>query len=313
MDTADFTNWCGTMPVHRRLLDAYPSYGLARAAIEDYTFDQLAADIAPRETVLTIPVVVHVVWRDPVENIADEQVHNQIAVLNKDFRATNPDVSTVPAVWRPVVGDALIEFVLASTDPSGAPCTGITRTGTDAVAFDTDDRVKSAATGGVDAWPADRYLNVWVCQLGGGLLGYAQFPGGPAETDGVVILHSAFGTGGTARAPFDGGRTAVHEIGHWLNLRHIWGDDGDGCGGSDLVDDTPNQSGPRTGAPVFPAPSCNNGPDGDMFVNYMDYTDDAIMVMFTRGQVQRMDACLSGPRRTIVTAETPVPQDRATA
>ena len=112
--------------------------------------------------------------------------------------------------------------------------------------------VKSAATGGANPWPADRYLNMWVCQLSGGLLGYAQFPGGPPETDGVVIRHSAFGTTGTAAPPFDSGRTTTHEIGHYLNLFHIWGDDGTGCNGTDEVADTPNQGGPTQAAPPSP-------------------------------------------------------------
>ena len=112
----------------------------------------------------------------------------------------------------------------------------------------------------------------------------------------VVILHSAFGTTGTAAAPFDRGRTATHEIGHWLNLYHIWGDDGTGCNGSDEVDDTPNCAGPNTGFLTFPSISCDNGPDGDMFMNYMDYTDDACMCMFTAEQVARIQATLDGPR-----------------
>ena len=140
-----------------------------------------------------------------------------------------------------------------------------------------------------------------MCQLGGGLLGYAQFPGGPAATDGVVILHSGFGTSGTAAAPFNLGRTATHEIGHWLNLRHIWGDDGTGCSGSDFVADTPNQGGPNYGTPTFPKVSCGNAPNGDMFMNYMDYVDDAAMVMFTAGQVTRMQASLDGLRSSIGT------------
>src|SRR5690606_13088965 len=130
-------------------------------------------------------------------------------------------------------------------------------------------------------------------------LGYAQFPGGPAETDGVVILHSAFGTTGTATAPFDLGRTTTHEIGHWLNLRHIWGDDGTGCAGSDFVADTPNQGGPNYGKPTFPQISCGNGPNGDMFVNFMDYVDDAAMVMFTAEQTVRMQAALDSNRSTL--------------
>src|SRR5439155_1096778 len=181
------------------------------------------------------------------------------------------------------------------------PTNGITRTATARTSFSDDDGVKSAATGGAAAWPSDRYLNIWVCPLGGGLLGYAQFPGGPAATDGVVILHSAFGTSGTAAAPFNLGRSATHEVGHWLNLRHIWGDDGNGCNGSDFVDDTPNQAGPNYGTPVFPHVTCNNGPNGDAFMNYMDYVDDAAMFMFTAGQVARMQACLDGDRRSIGT------------
>src|SRR5690606_9052059 len=131
------------------------------------------------------------------------------------------------------------------------------------------------------------------------ILGSAHLPGGPAETDGVVILHSAFGTTGTATAPFDLGRTTTHEIGHWLNLRHIWGDDGTGCAGSDFVADTPNQGGPNYGKPTFPQISCGNGPNGDMFVNFMDYVDDAAMVMFTAEQTVRMQAALDSNRSTL--------------
>ena len=158
--------------------------------------------------------------------------------------------------------------------------------------------MKTKSKGGVPAWPADKYLNIWVCNLGGGLLGYAQFPGGPARTDGVVILHTAFGTDGTAQPPFDRGRTATHEVGHWLNLRHIWGDTLD-CSGGDRCPDTANAAGPNTGEPKFPHVTCANGPNGDMFMNYMDYVDDAAMVMFTAGQVARMNATLAGPRKKL--------------
>ncbi|GGJ79720.1 zinc metalloprotease [Pilimelia anulata] len=293
--------WCATMAVHRRLLDADPVYAQTRADIESFTFSRKGwARGRPRE-VVTIPVVVHVVWNAEAQNIDDAQVHRQLDVLNADFRSRNADLGGVPDVWRDRVGDGRIEFALATADPSGSPTSGITRTRTSVRAFGANDTVKSTRTGGAPGWPADRYLNVWVCQLGGGLLGYAQFPGGPPETDGVVLLHSATGTGGTARAPFDLGRTATHEVGHWLNLRHIWGDDGEGCSGSDFVADTPNQGGPNTGRPAWPQLSCNNAPEGDMFMNYMDYTDDAGMFMFTKGQVERMDACLAGPRSSFVT------------
>src|SRR5262249_46949109 len=148
------------------------------------------------------------------ENISDAQITSEIAVLNKDYRATNPDKSKVPPVWKGLATDANIQFALASTDPDGKPTTGITRTRTTKTAFSDDNGVKFASSGGADAWPTDRYLNIWVCTFertaSGQLLGYAQFPGGPPKTDGVVILNTAFGTKGTAAPPFNGGRTATH-------------------------------------------------------------------------------------------------------
>ena len=291
---------CGTMDVHRRLLSSSPEYARMRDEIENLALAFESGDrSAQRPGVTRIPVVVHVVWNTPAQNIADTQIASQIDVLNRDFRRTNPDVSGAPAPFLPLATDARIEFFLATTDPNGAPTTGIERRQTTVTSFSGNDAVKSQGSGGMNAWPADRYLNIWACQLGGGLLGYAQFPGGPAATDGVVILQSAFGTTGTAAPPFNLGRTATHEIGHWLNLNHIWGDDGTGCTGTDNVADTPNQAGPNTGAPGFPRVSCSNGPNGDMFMNYMDYVDDRAMFMFSAGQVTRMQACLDGPRSTI--------------
>ncbi|WP_233591968.1 M43 family zinc metalloprotease [Corallococcus sp. AB011P] len=297
---------CGTMDVHRRLLSTHPEYIKARESIETLALAfQRGQRKKERQGVVHIPVVVHVVWNTAQQNISDAQIQSQVDVLNLDFRQQNPDISQVPAAFQGLVADAEVEFFLASRSPDGSPTQGITRNQTNTTSFQSDDRVKSQATGGADPWPADRYLNIWVCQLGGGLLGYAQFPGGPAATDGVVITHSAFGTTGTAAAPFNLGRTATHEIGHWFNLFHIWGDDGTGCGGSDEVPDTPNQAGPNTGVPNFPHLSCNNGPNGDMFMNYMDYVDDSSMVMFSLGQVDRVDACLNGPRQSFVTESAP--------
>jgi hypothetical protein len=290
---------CGTTEVHERLLRTEPSYVDARMVSEANAVAAAARGFAQRQGVTIIPVVVHVVSKTQAQNISDAQIQSQITVLNQDFRKTNPDVSSVPAAFQPLVADARLEFQLATTDPNGGSTNGIIRTTTSANSFGTDDKVKAASTGGSDPWPADEYLNIWVCQLGGGLLGYAQFPGGPPATDGVVVTHTAFGTSGTAAAPFNLGRTTTHEVGHWLNLRHIWGDDGTGCNGSDLVNDTPNQGGPNYGTPSFPKVSCNNGPNGDLFVNYMDYVDDAAMVMFSNEQVTRMQACLDGDRAAI--------------
>lgn len=265
------------MDVHRRLLSTNPEYARIRDDIENHARRYESGELASHRVGVTrIPVVVHVVW-------------NTTAVLNRDFRRTNPDVSITPAPFLPLATDARVEFFLATSDPSGSPT----------ISFSDNDAVKSTASGGLNAWPAAEYLNIWVCQLGGGLLGYAQFQGGPAATDGVVILQSAFGTTGTAAPPFNLGRSATNEIGHWLNLNHIWGDDGTGCSGTDNVADTPNQAGGNTGTPTFPRVSCSNGPNGDMFMNYMDYVDDRAMVMFSSGQVLRMQACLDGVRSAI--------------
>ena len=285
------------MTVHRRLLDQYPDYRVQRERLENLMLARKRAGGRRREGVTIIPVVIHVVYRAWLENISAEQVASQIDVLNQDFSKRNPDVELVPSVWLDVVGDARIVFKLADRDPQGAVTNGITRTSTNVASFSDDDAVKFADRGGADAWPADCYLNVWVCHLED-LLGYAQFPGGPAQTDGVVIDYRSFGTSGTAEAPFHLGRTATHEVGHWLNLFHIWGDDGMGCAGTDQVDDTPNQAGPNTGRPSFPQVTCDNGPNGDMFVNFMDYVDDSSMVMFTVGQVERMHAALDHGRST---------------
>jgi len=256
-------------------------------------------------------VVVHIVYNALIENISDEQVLSQMKVLNEDFSKNNSNLQSVPAVWRDIVGDAQIKFMQAQSDPNGEPTNGITRTSTTIESFGDDDAVKSIATGGAEAWPADHYLNIWVCHLQN-LLGYAQFPGGPPETDGVVIDYRAFGTIGTVQTPFHLGRTTTHEVGHWLNLFHIWGDDGTGCTGTDQVDDTPNQAGPNTGRPVFPHITCNNGPEGDMFINFMDYVDDSCMVMFTAGQVERMLSTLDLARSSFIEESTPLESDAIT-
>src|SRR5258706_1591051 len=293
---------CGTMEVHERPLRTVPDYADARADSETRAWRfATGRSLLARSGVTVIPVVVHVVHKTSAQDISDAQIHSQIDVLNRDYRKTNPDVASTPAAFAPLAADARVQFELATTDPNGAATNGIHRVATTTDAFSNDDKVKASATGGADPWPSDRYLNIWVCQLGNNLLGYAQFPGGPTDTDGVVILHSGFGSTGTAAAPFALGRTATHEVGHWLNLRHIWGDDGTGCNGSDFVNDTPNAAGPNYGAPAFPHVTCMNGPSGDLFMNYMDYVDDAAMVMFTNDQVTRVQACLDADRASIGT------------
>lgn len=292
---------CAVMAVHEYLAETKPAYRGHRERVERASARSVESGeaLAVQRKLVTIQTVVHVVYRQASENISDAQIKSQFDVLNKDYSAANPDRSKVPGVWSSLVANPNVKFVLAGKDPNGKQTNGITRTKTTRGLFGAvGDPVKSSKSGGVPPWPSDRYLNLWVCNLADSLLGYAQFPGGPAATDGVVILNTAFGTTGSAAAPFNLGRTATHEIGHWLNLRHIWGDRGD-CTGSDRVSDTPPCKAPNTGRPKFPHISCSNGPSGDMFMNYMDYVDDAAMFMFTAGQAARMNAALAGPRSSL--------------
>jgi hypothetical protein len=277
---------CGAMASHMLLLEKFPSFRENQARLEDVTLrDRDLAFEIKKAPLVTIRTVVHVVYKTAEQNLSQQQIKSQITAMNKDFRATNPDKSQTPAPWQGLVTDSRIQFKLVK----------VTRTKTTKDGFSFDDGVKSAASGGIGPIDPKTHLNVWVCALTDSLLGYAQFPGGPLATDGVVINYQAFGTSGTAQAPFNKGRTATHEVGHYLNLRHIWADTPD-CAGSDQVADTPNAAGPNFGIPTWPHITCNNGPNGDMFVNYMDYTDDAGMVMFTAGQVLRMRTALENSR-----------------
>jgi hypothetical protein len=281
------TRKCGAMIAQNRLIELYPNIRARQAALEDATRARRATNVVVRRGLLDIAVIVHVVYRTLDQNISDAQIQSQITVLNEDYRKLNPDIANVPTVWEPLATDAQVQFHIAD----------VTRTLTTRDSFATDDSVKSAASGGHDVVNPDTNLNIWVCPLGDGLLGYAQFPGGPAQTDGVVILHSAFGMTGTATDPFNLGRTATHEIGHYLNLHHVFGDSPvPSCGDDDFIADTPVQLGPNFGKPGFPAISCNNGPYGDMFMNFMDYVDDDTMSMFTVQQVLRMRTALAQER-----------------
>jgi len=278
------------MAAHMMLLEKFPSFRASQMRLEGVTARGLesVSDIRKAKLV-TIKTVVNVVYRTDEENVGNAQIRSQILALNKDFRATNPDRSKTPLPWKGLVTDAHIKFKLVKT----------TRTKTTKNGFSFDDGVKKASTGGIAPYKPTSHLNLWVCALTGGLLGYAQFPGGPVATDGVVINYQAFGTTGTAQAPFNNGRTATHEVGHYLNLIHIWADTAS-CTGSDMVADTPNCAGPNFGTPSWPKVSCNNGPNGDMFMNYMDYTDDAAMFMFTAQQVARMRTALESARTGLI-------------
>ncbi|MBL7772854.1 MAG: T9SS type A sorting domain-containing protein [Chitinophagaceae bacterium] len=292
--TSNAQRSCGSADVYQHMLQHNSEFAQQRALIEQQTADYIANPGAQQRAVVTIPVVFHIIYNTTAQNVSDAQIMSQLTVLNNDFRKLNSDASLVPAAFSGLAADCEINFCLAQQDPSGAPSTGIVRKSTTVTSFSTNDAMKYTAQGGDNIWDRNKYLNIWVCNLSGGILGYAQFPGGPAATDGVVITYTGFGTMGTASAPFNKGRTATHEVGHWLNLFHIWGDDGSACTGSDQVGDTPNQGAENYGCPAFPHVSCSNGPNGDMFMNYMDYTDDACMYMFSAGQKSRMSALFTG-------------------
>lgn len=280
---------CGANEVLLRQLQENPEMQQIRDAIEQRTTQFIQSGGAKDRVVVTIPVVVHVVWNTSAENISDAAIQSQIDVLNADFRRTNADAGNTPSYFQGVAADCEINFCMAQRDPNGNATNGIVRRQTSVTSFSTNDNVKYYNNGGSNAWPRDQYLNIWVCDLGSGLLGYAQFPGGPAATDGVVCDYAYFGTIGSQQ-PFHLGRTATHEVGHWLNCYHIWGDDGTSCNGTDNVSDTPNQADETYQCPSGIRLSCNNGPNGDMYMNYMDYTDDACMNVFTTGQKNRMQA-----------------------
>jgi hypothetical protein len=222
---------------------------------------------------ITIPVYVHVIYSNTQENISDAQINSQIAVLNADFRKTNSDINQVPTEFAGVAADVNVQYTLA----------GVTRTSSTRTSWGTNDDMKKASVGGVNPVTPQTHLNIWVCNIGGGILGYAQFPGGALATDGVVVGPNYFGSTGYVSAPYHKGRTLTHEVGHYLNLRHIWGDGR--CRQDDFVSDTPSSDGPNYGCPAYPTVNCQSN---DMTMNYMDYVDDACMYMFSEGQKVRV-------------------------
>jgi hypothetical protein len=257
-------------------------------------------------SVIKIPVVVHILYNTTEQKISEEQVRSQIDVLNRDFRKLNTGVNILPDHFKSLAADCFIEFNLATVDPLGRATTGVVWKKTNTSFFGTDDKIKSSRTGGDDGWDSERYLNIWVGKLAPGIVGYASAPGAAKEKDGIVMRYTAFGTIGTAASPYNLGRTAVHELGHWLGLKHIWGDRY--CG-DDEVADTPPQKGPTPGCPSGVMTSCDNSTTGSMYMNFMDITNDACTNLFTLGQRDRMRALFQdgGPRHSIVTQVSQVP------
>lgn len=277
---------CASHQVLEEQLRHDPKLALKMNEIEDFTQRAILQNRLVNGKI-EIPVVVNVLYRTTAENISLAQIQSQIDVLNKDFNATNSDFGSVPALFSGVKANVGISFVLDV----------VNRKSTTKTSWGTNDAMKKTAQGGLNPTSPTTKLNLWVCTIGGGILGYAQFPGGSSATDGVVIDSKYLGTTGTATAPFNKGRTATHEVGHWMNLRHIWGD---ATCGTDLVADTPTHNAPNYGVPAYPHYSTCSGTPVEMTMNYMDYVDDAAMYMFSNGQKSRMLATFAsgGPRNS---------------
>jgi len=292
---------CGTMTNYERLKQEDPSYEKRQSDLEKIVQEYLLQNRDNPWQNINIPVVVHVVYKTASQNVSNSQINDQIRILNEDFRKLNTDAWKVPSWFQPYAADCQINFCLATKDSRNKSTTGIIRKSTTKTSFLVNDDVKFKNRGGSDAWPTDKYLNIWVCNLDqGGIIGYAQFPGGYAAGDGIVVDYQAFGISANNFPEYNLGRTAVHEVGHWLNLRHIWGDDGTECTGTDFVEDTPNQGGPNTGGIAVNSIiiSCDNGPYGDMWMNYMNSTWHVSRYLFTTGQTDRMQAVFAtDPRR----------------
>ncbi len=279
---------CASMEVLEAQIQADPMRATRLQEIEAITqrFEERPDNMRLVNGVYEIPVVVNVVYKTAAQNISDAQINSQIDALNKDYASTNADISNVPSTFQSVKsGNTNIRFVLSK----------INRKSSTKTSWATNDAVKKSQ--GILPTTPTTSLNIWVCNLGGGILGYAQFPGGNSATDGVVIDDNAFGTIGTVKAPFNKGRTATHEVGHWLNLRHIWGD---ATCGNDQVGDTPLHNTANYGCPTSGHKSTCTGKPAEMTMNYMDYSDDACMYMFSAGQKTRMLATFAtgGGRNT---------------
>jgi len=316
LSIAQTTNKCATMPVyetHKQNQIANTNFMAADLAAKNWLANPAnKASISKKtNTIITIPVVVHVVYKNAAQNIPDTQVVRQIQLLNECYRLQNPNFPTGRAIFDSLGADIEMQFCLAATDPQGNPTTGIIRkSAPSSASFDpilNMDKVKSSATNGDDPWPNDKYLNIWVCDMSifgqAFVLGYATFPGEVPALDGVVIQSEYFGYG-TAAAPNNLGRTTIHEVGHFFGMRHIWADDDGGstgqCDSTDFVDDTPNQAAKSQSDCNLTINSCSNeapywgsvDPE-DMVENYMDYSADGCMALFTKGQKARMYSFLN--------------------
>lgn len=281
---------CYSSQILEKQMRENPDFAKQLSQLEELTKNFSESDLKTPNGIITIPVVVHVLYKKQRDNITRKQILSQIDVLNEDFRKANRDINKIPKPFANRAANSQIRFILKKV---------IRKKSTRNVWNAETENMKFSKLGGSNAVNPYKHLNIWVCPSikfdGEFLLGYAQFPGFRPSTDGVVIETISFGRGGSALAPYNRGRTTTHEVGHWLNLRHIWGDGG--CNKDDLVADTPRSNDPYFGCPKFPKKSCGSV---DMTMNFMDYVDDRCMYMFTKGQKKRMRATFNGPRKFFV-------------
>lgn len=257
--------------------------------------------ILDEKTIVTIPVVFHIVWNTPDENLSEELILSQLDVLNQDFRGLNEDRAFFSKEFGFRGVDIGIEFCIASTDPHGFATSGITRTQTTIENIGQRTALYYSDMGGKDAWDTKRYLNIWVADMGVGFAGFGSMPGiGEPERDGVIIDYDNLGL--TNNPPYDLGRTLTHEVGHFFGLKHLWGTgiNNDRCSDDDGIEDTPPQSRTYFGdCPDIPQYSCGSA---DMFMNFMNFADDACLTLFSQGQKLRMIATLFALRSGLLTS-----------
>ncbi|HNW96956.1 MAG TPA: M43 family zinc metalloprotease [Bacteroidales bacterium] len=296
---------CATME-HRKALEALdPGYTHKLQQLEEQTQEWIKNNPNyEQKTVVTIPVVVHVVYKTTAQAISLTRVQEQIDILNIDYAGLNTN-GNMGAFASSLKANTELQFCLATKDPNGSPTTGVEYKQTTVTSWTYDDMVKYSSNGGADQWNPNKYMNIWVCVLGGGLCGYAEFPvTGLSNTYGVVIHYQYFGKTG-ASAPYNKGGTTTHEIGHCFNLYHIWGDES-GCSGSDYCNDTPNQASENYDCPTgVLTDACATTSPGFMYMNFMDYTEDACYHNFTPNQKARIQACFAtGPLKNLGTANS---------